>query len=159
MHCYSYVASNSSCTSAVSCSDAPPSSSALLYNSILNQLVSAVCVALRLRQGTCVYTAIEYGGTIGLSDGKEAAKQAVENDVHILGVSSLAAGHKTLVPAVLAELKELGRADILVIVGGVIPAQDYQFLYDQGVAGIFGPGTKIAQAATAILEILIEMEA
>ncbi len=90
---------------------------------------------------------------------KEAAKQAVENDVHILGVSSLAAGHKTLVPAVLAELKALGRADILVIVGGVIPAQDYQFLYDQGVAGIFGPGTKIAQAATAILEILIEMEA
>jgi methylmalonyl-CoA mutase len=90
---------------------------------------------------------------------KEAAKQAVENDVHILGVSSLAAGHKTLVPAVLAELKALGRADILVIVGGVIPAQDYQFLYDQGVAGIFGPGTKIAQAATAILDILIEMEA
>jgi methylmalonyl-CoA mutase len=90
---------------------------------------------------------------------KEAAKQAVENDVHILGVSSLAAGHKTLVPAVLAELKALGREDILVIVGGVIPAQDYQFLYDQGVAGIFGPGTKIAQAATAILEILIEMEA
>ena len=90
---------------------------------------------------------------------KEAAKQAVENDVHILGVSSLAAGHKTLVPAVLDELKALGREDILVIVGGVIPAQDYQFLYDQGVAGIFGPGTKIAQAATAILEILIEMEA
>ena len=90
---------------------------------------------------------------------KEAAKQAVENDVHILGVSSLAAGHKTLVPAVLAELKALGRADILVIVGGVIPAQDYQLLYDQGVAGIFGPGTKIAEAATAILQILIEMEA
>lgn len=90
---------------------------------------------------------------------KEAAKQAVENDVHILGVSSLAAGHKSLVPAVLAELKALGREDILVIVGGVIPAQDYEFLYDQGVAGIFGPGTKIAQAATAILEILIEMEA
>ena len=90
---------------------------------------------------------------------KEAAKQAVENDVHILGVSSLAAGHKTLVPAVLDELKALGREDILVIVGGVIPAQDYQFLYDQGVAGIFGPGTKIAEAATAILEILIEMEA
>lgn len=90
---------------------------------------------------------------------KEAAKQAVENDVHILGVSSLAAGHKSLVPAVLAELKALGRADILVIVGGVIPAQDYEFLYDQGVAGIFGPGTKIAQAATAILDILIEMEA
>ena len=90
---------------------------------------------------------------------KEAAKQAVENDVHILGVSSLAAGHKSLVPAVLAELKALGREDILVIVGGVIPAQDYEFLYDQGVAGIFGPGTKIAQAATAILDILIEMEA
>lgn len=90
---------------------------------------------------------------------KEAAKQAVENDVHILGVSSLAAGHKSLVPAVLEELKALGRADILVIVGGVIPAQDYEFLYDQGVAGIFGPGTKIAQAATAILDILIEMEA
>ncbi|MDA9051858.1 methylmalonyl-CoA mutase [Schleiferiaceae bacterium] len=90
---------------------------------------------------------------------KEAAKQAVENDVHILGVSSLAAGHKSLVPGVLEELKALGRADILVIVGGVIPAQDYEFLYDQGVAGIFGPGTKIAQAATAILDILIEMEA
>ena len=90
---------------------------------------------------------------------KEAAKQAVENDVHILGVSSLAAGHKSLVPAVLAELKALGREDILVIVGGVIPAQDYEFLYDQGVAGIFGPGTKIAQAATAILDVLIEMEA
>ncbi len=90
---------------------------------------------------------------------KEAAKQAVENDVHILGASSLAAGHKSLVPAVLAELKALGREDILVIVGGVIPAQDYEFLYDQGVAGIFGPGTKIAQAATAILDILIEMEA
>src|SRR5210317_380393 len=89
----------------------------------------------------------------------EAAKQAVENDVHILGISSLAAGHKSLVPAVLAELKALGREDILVIVGGVIPAQDYEFLYDQGVAGIFGPGTKIAQAATAILDILIEMEA
>lgn len=90
---------------------------------------------------------------------KEAAKQAVENDVHILGVSSLAAGHKSLVPAVLEELKALGRADILVIVGGVIPTQDYEFLYDQGVAGIFGPGTKVAQAATAILDILIEMEA
>ena len=74
-------------------------------------------------------------------------------------ISALAAGHKSLVPAVLAELKALGREDILVIVGGVIPAQDYEFLYDQGVAGIFGPGTKIAQAATAILDILIEMEA
>ena len=86
----------------------------------------------------------------------EAAKQAVENDVHILGVSSLAAGHKTLVPAVMEELAKLGRPDILVIVGGVIPAQDYEYLYDQGVAGIFGPGTAIAKAATAILDILIE---
>ena len=87
---------------------------------------------------------------------KEAAKQAVENDVHILGVSSLAAGHKTLVPAVMKALKELGREDILVIVGGVIPAQDYEFLYDQGVAGIFGPGTPIAKAAAAILELMTE---
>ena len=86
---------------------------------------------------------------------KEAAKQAVENDVHILGVSSLAAGHKTLVPAVMEALKELGREDIMVIVGGVIPAQDYEFLYDQGVAGIFGPGTPIAKAAAAILELLM----
>jgi methylmalonyl-CoA mutase len=87
---------------------------------------------------------------------KEAAKQAVENDVHILGVSSLAAGHKTLVPAVMEALKELGREDIMVIVGGVIPAQDYEFLYNQGVAGIFGPGTPIAKAATAILELMLE---
>ena len=87
---------------------------------------------------------------------EEAAKQAVENDVHILGVSSLAAGHKTLVPAVMAELERLGRPDILVIVGGVIPAQDYDFLYDQGVAGIFGPGTKIAKAAHAIIGILAD---
>ena len=87
---------------------------------------------------------------------KEAAKQAVENDVHILGVSSLAAGHKTLVPAVLQSLKELGREDIMVIVGGVIPAQDYEFLYNQGVAGIFGPGTPIAKAAGAILELMLE---
>ncbi len=86
----------------------------------------------------------------------EAAKQAVENDVHILGVSSLAAGHKTLVPAVMEELRKLGREDILVIVGGVIPSQDYQYLYDLGVAGIFGPGTAIAKAATAILEVLME---
>jgi methylmalonyl-CoA mutase len=85
----------------------------------------------------------------------EAAKQAVENDVHILGVSSLAAGHKTLVPQVIAELKKLGREDILVIAGGVIPAQDYQFLYDAGVAAIFGPGTSVAKAAKQILEILI----
>jgi len=86
----------------------------------------------------------------------EAAKQAVENDVHIFGVSSLAAGHKTLVPQVIEELKKLGREDIMVIVGGVIPAQDYQFLYDCGVVGIFGPGTVISEAAIKILEILIE---
>ncbi len=86
----------------------------------------------------------------------EAAKQAVENDVHILGVSSLAAGHKTLVPQVIEELKKLGREDIMVIVGGVIPPQDYQYLYDAGATAIFGPGTKIPEAAIKILEILIE---
>ena len=86
---------------------------------------------------------------------EEAAKQAVENDVHVLGVSSLAAGHKTLVPAVIAELKKLGREDILVIAGGVIPSQDYQFLYDAGVAAIFGPGTSVAKAAATILKILL----
>jgi len=86
----------------------------------------------------------------------EAAKQAVENDVHILGISSLAAGHKTLIPQVLAELKKYGREDIMVIAGGVIPPQDYQFLFDSGVVGVFGPGTKIAKAAIDILEILIE---
>ena len=87
---------------------------------------------------------------------KEAAKQAVENDVHILGISSLAAGHKTLVPQVLSELKTYGREDIMVIAGGVIPPQDYQFLFDAGVVGIFGPGTQIAKAAIDILEILID---
>jgi len=87
----------------------------------------------------------------------EAAKQAVENDVHILGVSSLAAGHKTLVPQVINELKRLGREDILVIAGGVIPPQDYQFLYDAGVAAIFGPGTSVAKAAKQILGILLEI--
>ncbi len=87
---------------------------------------------------------------------KEAAKQAVENDVHILGVSSLAAGHKTLVPQVIEELKNLGREDIMVIAGGVIPKQDYDYLYDVGVVGVFGPGTKIPTAAIEILEILIE---
>ncbi|OFX83651.1 MAG: methylmalonyl-CoA mutase [Bacteroidetes bacterium GWF2_33_16] len=86
----------------------------------------------------------------------EAAKQAVENDVHIMGVSSLAAGHKTLVPQVIAELKKLGREDIMVIVGGVIPTQDYQFLYDAGVAGVFGPGTSIPIAAIKMLEIMLE---
>lgn len=85
----------------------------------------------------------------------EAAKQAVENDVHILGVSSLAAGHKTLVPQVIDELKKHGRDDIMIIVGGVIPAQDYDFLYKIGVVGVFGPGTKIAEAAIKILNILL----
>ncbi len=85
----------------------------------------------------------------------EAAKQAVENDVHILGVSSLAAGHKTLVPQVIEELKKYGREDIMVIVGGVIPAQDYQYLFDAGAVAVFGPGTKISEAAISILEVLI----
>ena len=86
----------------------------------------------------------------------EAAKQAVENDVHILGVSSLAAGHKTLVPQVIEELKKYGREDIMVIVGGVIPAQDYQYLFDAGAVAVFGPGTKISEAAISILEVLME---
>jgi methylmalonyl-CoA mutase len=86
---------------------------------------------------------------------QEAAKQAVENDVHILGVSSLAAGHKTLVPQVISALKEYGREDIMVIVGGVIPAQDYQFLFDAGAVAVFGPGTKISEAAISILEVLL----
>lgn len=86
----------------------------------------------------------------------EAAKQAVENDVHILGVSSLAAGHKTLVPQVIAELKSYGREDIMVIVGGVIPAQDYQYLFDAGAVAVFGPGTKISEAAIKILDVLID---
>ncbi|MDR1886738.1 MAG: methylmalonyl-CoA mutase [Prevotellaceae bacterium] len=85
----------------------------------------------------------------------EAAKQAVENDVHVVGVSSLAAGHKTLVPQILDELKKLGREDILVIVGGVIPAQDYRFLYDSGASAIFGPGTPVSTAAVKILELLL----
>ena len=85
----------------------------------------------------------------------EAARQAAENDVHIIGISSLAAGHKTLVPETIAELKKLGREDILVIVGGVIPPQDYNFLYQNGVAGIFGPGTVIPKAAIQILEMMI----
>lgn len=87
---------------------------------------------------------------------KEATKQAIENDVHILGISSLAAGHKTLVPQVIEELKQYGREDIMVIVGGVIPAQDYQFLFEAGAVGVFGPGTKIAQAAIDMLTILID---
>ena len=87
----------------------------------------------------------------------EAAKQAVENDVHVLGVSSLAAGHKTLIPQVLDELRKLGREDILVIAGGVIPPQDYKFLYEKGVAAIFGPGTPVTKAAKQILEILLNV--
>ncbi|MDR1102284.1 MAG: methylmalonyl-CoA mutase, partial [Tannerella sp.] len=85
----------------------------------------------------------------------EAARQAVENDVHVLGVSSLAAGHKTLVPQVIEELAKQGRPDILVIAGGVIPAQDYDFLYRAGVAAIFGPGTSVSKAAVQILTILL----
>ncbi len=84
----------------------------------------------------------------------EAARQAVENDVHVLGVSSLAAGHKTLIPQVIEELEKLGRDDIMVIAGGVIPAQDYDFLYKAGVVGIFGPGTSVSAAGKKILEIL-----
>jgi methylmalonyl-CoA mutase len=86
----------------------------------------------------------------------EAAKQAVENDVHILGISSLAAGHKTLIPQVIGELKKLGREDIMVIAGGVIPAQDYDFLYKAGVIAIFGPGTKVSEAGKEILKVLLE---
>ena len=88
----------------------------------------------------------------------EAAREAVENDVHVVGVSSLAAGHKTLVPQIIEELKKLGREDIVVIAGGVIPAQDYDFLYKAGVAAIFGPGTPVAKAACQILEILLDEE-
>ncbi len=87
---------------------------------------------------------------------EEAAKQAVENDVHVVGVSSLAAGHLTLVPQIIAELKKLGREDIVVVVGGVIPAQDYEELYQDGAAAIFGPGTPVATAAQKIMEILSE---
>lgn len=86
----------------------------------------------------------------------EAAKQAVENDVHVMGVSSLAAGHKTLIPQVMEELKKLGREDIIVIAGGVIPAQDYDYLYKAGVAAIFGPGSPVAKAACTIMDILLE---
>ena len=86
----------------------------------------------------------------------EAARQAVENDVHVMGVSSLAAGHKTLIPQVIEELKKLGREDIIVIAGGVIPAQDYDFLYKAGVAAIFGPGTSVAKAACQMLEIMLD---
>jgi methylmalonyl-CoA mutase len=84
----------------------------------------------------------------------EVARHAVENDVHVVGVSSLAAGHKTLVPQLIDELRKLDRDDILVVVGGVIPPQDYEFLYEAGVAGIYGPGTVIPVAAQRIIEIL-----
>jgi methylmalonyl-CoA mutase len=85
----------------------------------------------------------------------EAAHQAAENDVHVLGVSSLAGGHKTLIPQVIGELKKLDREDIMVIAGGVIPAQDYEFLYRSGVVAVFGPGTSVANAAIKILDLLI----
>jgi methylmalonyl-CoA mutase len=87
---------------------------------------------------------------------QEVARQAIENDVHILGVSSLAGGHKTLVPEVIEQLKQIGREDIMVIAGGVIPKKDYDSLYDAGVAAVFGPGTSIPEAASEILDLLIE---
>jgi methylmalonyl-CoA mutase len=86
---------------------------------------------------------------------EEAARQAAENDVHILGISSLAAGHKTLVPETISQLKKIGREDIMVVVGGVIPPQDYQFLFDAEVAAVFGPGTIISEAASEILKLMI----
>jgi methylmalonyl-CoA mutase len=87
---------------------------------------------------------------------REVARHAVENDVHVVGVSSLAAGHKTLVPQLIEELRKLDRGDSLVVVGGVIPPQDYEFLYNAGVAGIYGPGTVIPVAAQRIIEALID---
>ncbi len=89
---------------------------------------------------------------------EESARQAVENDVNVLGVSSLAAGHKTLIPAVIEELKKLGREDIIVTAGGVIPMQDYDFLYKAGVAAIFGPGTSVMKSAIKVMEILLDEE-
>jgi methylmalonyl-CoA mutase len=85
---------------------------------------------------------------------EECARQAIENDVHALGVSTLAAGHKTLVPAIIAELKKQGSDDIIVFVGGVIPRQDYEFLYEAGVKGIYGPGTPIPASAKDVLELI-----
>ena len=87
---------------------------------------------------------------------EEVAVQAIENDVHVVGVSSLAAGHKSLIPLLICELKRLGRADIMIVCGGVIPKQDHEFLYESGVLGIYGPGTVIAEAAMEIIGILIE---
>ena len=86
----------------------------------------------------------------------EAVQQAAENDVHILGISSLAAGHKSLVPQVIEELAKIGRPDIVTIVGGVIPPKDYQFLFDAGVLGVFGPGTVISEAAIEILDVFLK---
>ena len=86
---------------------------------------------------------------------EDAARQAAENDVHILGISSLAAGHKTLVPQTIEALKKMGREDIMVIVGGVIPPVDYPFLFEKGVAAVFGPGTVISEAASGVLRILL----
>ncbi len=86
---------------------------------------------------------------------EEVAKQAIENDVHVVGISSLAGGHKTLVPELIEVLKKIGRPDILVVTGGVIPRQDYDFLYKAGVTGIFGPGTPVTEAAKVVLEKLM----
>jgi methylmalonyl-CoA mutase len=88
---------------------------------------------------------------------QEVAKQAIENDVHVVGVSSLAAGHKTLVPSLIHALAELGRKDIIVVVGGVIPKNDYDYLFDSGVFGIYGPGTKLSEAAIEILNLLMKI--
>jgi len=87
---------------------------------------------------------------------EEAAKQAVENDVHVIGMSSLAAGHKTLLPQLVSDLKKLNREDIIVIIGGVIPAQDYDYLYEHGASAIFGPGTKIPATTIRLLELIKE---
>jgi len=87
---------------------------------------------------------------------EEAAKQAVENDVHVIGMSSLAAGHKTLLPQLVGELKKLEREDIIVIIGGVIPAQDYEYLYEHGASAIFGPGTKIPETTILLLKLIKE---
>ena len=86
----------------------------------------------------------------------EAAKQAADSDVHILGISSLAAGHKTLVPEVIKALREINREDIMIIVGGVVPKKDYDFLFDLGVAAVFGPGTNISIAAQEIIETMLK---
>jgi len=87
---------------------------------------------------------------------EETAKQAIENDVHVIGMSSLAAGHKTLLPQLVEEMKKQGREDIIVICGGVIPAQDYEFLFEHGASAIFGPGTKIPEAGEKIMELINE---